>query len=123
MFEDLSQKLETVFKKIRGQGRLTEANVSESLREVRRALLDADVNYNVTKQFIDKIKVKALGQEVITSVTPGQLIVKIIHDELVSLMGGVKADMTDAPLPPTIVMICGLQGSGKTTFSAKLALL
>ncbi|MGD0338702.1 MAG: signal recognition particle protein [Bacteroidota bacterium] len=121
MFEDLSQKLEAVFKKIRGQGRLTEANVSESLREVRRALLDADVNYNVTKQFIDKIKVKALGQEVITSVTPGQLIVKIIHDELVSLMGGVKADMTDAPLPPTIVMICGLQGSGKTTFSAKLA--
>jgi signal recognition particle subunit SRP54 len=121
MFEDLSQKLEAVFKKIRGQGRLTEANISESLREVRRVLLDADVNYSVTKQFIDKVKSKALGQEVLTSVTPGQLIVKIIYDELVSLMGGVKADITDSPLPPTVVMICGLQGSGKTTFAGKLA--
>ena len=122
MFEDLSQKLEAVFKKIRGQGRLTEANISESLREVRRVLLDADVNYGVTKQFIDNVKNKALGREVITSVTPGQLIVKIIFDELVSLMGGVKADISTAPLPPTVVMICGLQGSGKTTFAGKLAL-
>jgi signal recognition particle subunit SRP54 len=121
MFEDLSQKLEAVFKKIRGQGRLTEANISESLREVRRVLLDADVNYDVTKQFIDNVKIKALGQEVITSVTPAQLIVKIIYDELVSLMGGVKADIANAPLPPTVVMICGLQGSGKTTFAGKLA--
>jgi signal recognition particle subunit SRP54 len=121
MFEDLSQKLEAVFKKIRGQGRLTEANISESLREVRRVLLDADVNYNVTKQFIDNVKSKALGQEVLTSVTPGQLIVKIIYDELVSLMGGVKADITDSSQPPTVVIICGLQGSGKTTFAGKLA--
>lgn len=122
MFEDLSQKLEAVFKKIRGQGRLTEANISESLREVRRVLLDADVNYGVTKQFVENVKNKALGREVITSVTPGQLIVKIIYDELVSLMGGVKTDISDAPLPPTVVMICGLQGSGKTTFAGKLAL-
>jgi signal recognition particle subunit SRP54 len=121
MFEDLSQKLEAVFKKIRGQGRLTEANISESLREVRRVLLDADVNYGVTKQFVDNVKSKALGQEVLTSVTPGQLVVKIIFDELVSLMGGVKTDIAESPLPPTVVMICGLQGSGKTTFAGKLA--
>ncbi len=121
MFEDLSQKLESVFKKIRGQGRLTEANISESLREVRRVLLDADVNYAVAKTFIENVRVKSLGQEVITSVTPGQLIVKIIYDELVALMGGSSAEIANPPMPPAVILVCGLQGSGKTTFCGKLA--
>jgi signal recognition particle subunit SRP54 len=121
MFEDLSQKLEIVFKKLRGQGKITEANVGESLREVRRVLLDADVNYKVVKQFIDDVQKKAVGTEVLHSLTPGQLVVKILHDELVTLMGTTKADMTFAPMPPTVIMVAGLQGSGKTTFCAKLA--
>ncbi len=123
MFEDLTQKLNTVFQKIRGKGRLTEENIAESLREVRRVLLDADVNYAVTKKFIDNVQKKALGQEVISSVTPAQLIVKIIYDELVVLMGSTRADIVPGPMPPTVVLICGLQGSGKTTFSGKLALM
>ncbi len=123
MFEDLTQKLNSVFQKIRSKGKLTEANVADSLREIRRVLLDADVNYNVTKQFIENVQKKALGQEIISSVTPGQMIVKIIYDELVSLMGGTRADIIQSPMPPTVVLICGLQGSGKTTFSGKLALL
>ena len=121
MFEDLSQKLEQVFKKLRGQGKITEANVTESLREVRRVLLDADVNYKVAKQFIDDVQKRSLGQEVLQSITPGQQIVKIIFDELIKLMGGVKTDIALAPMPPTIIMVAGLQGSGKTTFCAKLA--
>jgi len=121
MFEDLSQKLELVFKKLRGQGKITESNIADSMREVRRALLDADVNYKVAKQFIEDVQKRAVGQEVLTSITPGQLIVKIIHDELVKLMGSSKADIKFSPAPPTVVMIAGLQGSGKTTFCAKLA--
>ncbi|MBI4547035.1 MAG: signal recognition particle protein [Ignavibacteriae bacterium] len=121
MFEDLSQKLESVFKKLRGQGKITEANVAESLREVRRVLLDADVNYKVVKQFIDDVQKRSIGQEVLQSITPGQLIIKIIYDELVTLMGKTNAEMTDSPIPPTVIMVAGLQGSGKTTFCAKLA--
>jgi len=121
MFEDLSQKLEIVFKKLRGQGKITEANIGESLREVRRVLLDADVNYKVVRQFIEDVQKKAVGTEVLHSLTPGQLIVKILHDELVRLMGTTKADIAIAPMPPTVIMVAGLQGSGKTTFCAKLA--
>jgi signal recognition particle subunit SRP54 len=121
MFEDLTQKLETVFKRLRGQGKITEANVAESLREVRRVLLDADVNYKVVKQFIDDVQKRSTGQEVLTSITPGQLIVKIIFDELVKLMGTAQVEMKYSPTPPTVIMVAGLQGSGKTTFCAKLA--
>ncbi|MBI3189384.1 MAG: signal recognition particle protein [Ignavibacteriales bacterium] len=121
MFEDLSQKLETVFKKLRGQGKITESNITESLREVRRALLDADVNYKVVKQFIDDVQLRAVGQEVLQSITPGQLIVKIIFDEMVKLLGTSATQITFATMPPTVIMVAGLQGSGKTTFSAKLA--
>lgn len=123
MFEDLSQKLDLVFKKLRGQGKITEENVAESLREVRRVLLDADVNYKVVKQFIDDVQVRAVGQEVLQSITPGQLIVKIIHDELIKLMGTGYTEMKFAPMPPTVILVAGLQGSGKTTFCAKLAFM
>jgi signal recognition particle subunit SRP54 len=122
MFEDLSQKLELVFKKLRGQGKITEVNISQSMREVRRVLLDADVNYKVVKQFIEDVQKRAVGQEVLQSITPGQLIVKIIFDELVKLMGTSKAEINFASMPPTVIMVAGLQGSGKTTFCAKLAL-
>jgi len=121
MFEDLTQKLELVFKKLRGQGKISEENVTESLREVRRVLLDADVNYKVVKDFIRDVQVKAVGQEVLTSLTPGQLIIKLLHDELVSLMGTAAAPLRYAAMPPTVIMIAGVNGSGKTTFSAKLA--
>ena len=121
MFESLTQKLETAFKKLRGQGKITPQNVEESLREVRRALLDADVNYKVVKQFIEDVQKRAVGQEVLTSFTPGQLIIKIIHDEMVKLLGESKADVATAQTPPTVILVAGLQGSGKTTFSAKLA--
>jgi signal recognition particle subunit SRP54 len=121
MFESLTQKLETAFKKLRGQGKITPQNVEESLREVRRALLDADVNYKVVKQFIEDVQKRAMGQEVLTSFTPGQLIIKIIHDEMVKLLGESKADVATAQVPPMIILVAGLQGSGKTTFSAKLA--
>ncbi len=121
MFDDLTQKLEQVFKKLRGQGKISEANIAESLREVRRVLLDADVNYKVVKQFIDDVQKRSLGQEILTSITPGQLIIKIIHDELVRLMGSTKSEIAYTPVPPTIVLVAGLQGSGKTTFCAKFA--
>ena len=122
MFEDLSVKLEGVLKKLRGQGKISEANVAETLREVRRVLLDADVNYKVAKQFIDDVLKRAVGQEVLQSITPGQLIVKIIYDELVRLLGTANEEIAFAPLPPTVILVAGLQGSGKTTFCAKLAL-
>lgn len=122
MFEDLTQKLESVFKKIRGYGKITEANVADSLREVRRVLLDADVNYKVVKQFIEDVQKRAVGQEVIASLNPGQLIIKIIYDELIKLLGETKQEIKFASLPPTVIMVAGLQGSGKTTFCAKLAL-
>ena len=121
MFDTLTQKLDSALKRLRGQGRISETNVAETLREVRRVLLDADVNYKVVKEFIDNVQQRSLGQEVISSLSPGQLIVKIIYDELVSLMGTSHAEITLSPLPPSIILIAGLQGSGKTTLSAKLA--
>lgn len=121
MFDTLTQKLESVLKRLRGQGRISEANIAETLREVRKVLLDADVNYKVVKQFIESVQQKSLGHEVVSSVAPGQLIVKIIYDELVALMGTAKADITLSQTPPSVIMIAGLQGSGKTTFAGKLA--
>lgn len=121
MFENLSSKIESAIKRIRGQAKISEENIEEGLREVRRALLDADVNFNVAKQFIDDVKEKALGQEVKGSLTPGQVIVKIIYDEMVKLMGSTKTDIAMSTHPPTVIMVCGLQGSGKTTFCGKLA--
>jgi signal recognition particle subunit SRP54 len=121
MFEDLSSKLENALKKVRGQGKLTEKNISDTLREIRRVLLDADVNYKVAKEFIDNVTKKALGQEVIASITPGQLITKIIFDELVQLLGGKQQEIKLNPSGVTVLLIVGLQGSGKTTFCAKLA--
>jgi signal recognition particle subunit SRP54 len=121
MLEDLSQKLETVFKKLRGYGKLTENNVSESMKEIRRALLEADVNYKVVKDFVASVQMKAIGQEVLKSVTPGQMIVKIVHSELINLLGATSTQIKVAGIPPTIVMLAGLQGSGKTTFAGKFA--
>lgn len=120
MFENLSERLERSFKLLKGQGKITEINVAETLKDVRRALLDADVNYSVAKQFTDKVKAKALGQNVITAVKPSELMVKIVHDELALLMGGVAVDVNLSG-NPTVILMSGLQGSGKTTFSGKLA--
>ena len=120
MFENLSERLERSFKLLKGQGKITEINVAETLKDVRRALLDADVNYSVAKQFTDTVKAKALGQNVITAVKPSELMVKIVHDELALLMGGVAVDVNLSG-NPTVVLMSGLQGSGKTTFSGKLA--
>ncbi len=120
MLEQLSQNLESVFKKLRGQGKLSEANISDAMREVRRALLEADVNYKVVRTFIDSIKGKALGSEVLRSITPGQQIVKIIHEELIVLLGEKTADL-ELSGNPAIILLVGLQGSGKTTTAAKLA--
>jgi signal recognition particle subunit SRP54 len=121
MFEDLSLKLETALKKVRGQGKLTEKNISDTLREIRRVLLDADVNYKVAKDFIEEISVKALGEKVIASISPGQLITKIINDELTQLLGGDRQELKINASGITTILVVGLQGSGKTTFSAKLA--
>jgi len=121
MFEELTNKLEVVLKKIRGQGKITEKNVEESLREVRRVLFDADVNYKVAGKFIEQVKIKSLGQNVLNSITPGQLIIKIINDELINLMGSKKTDINFSTEIPSSILIVGLQGSGKTTFCAKLA--
>lgn len=121
MFELLTAKLETALKNIKGQGKLTEKNISDSLREIRRALLEADVNYKVVKEFVGNVREKAVGEEVVRSVTPGQQIVKIVHDELVRLMGQSHSEINVAGIPPSIIMLAGLQGSGKTTFAAKLA--
>jgi signal recognition particle subunit SRP54 len=120
MFNTLSDKIERAFKVLKGQGKITEINVAETMKEVRKALLDADVNYKVAKQFTDTIKEKALGQNVLTSVSPGQLLIKITHDELAQLMGGERTDIK-LNNNPTIILMSGLQGSGKTTFSGKLA--
>lgn len=121
MLEDITLKFEKALKQVTGQGRLSEKNISDTLREIRRVLLDADVNYKVAKKFIDDVKVKALGQEVLASVTPGQLITKIIFDELTELMGSKKQELKINASGPTIILMVGLQGSGKTTFSGKLA--
>ena len=120
MFENLSERLERSFKLLKGQGKITEINVAETLKDVRRALLDADVNYSVAKQFTDTVKAKALGQNVITAVKASELMVKIVHDELALLMGGVAVDVNLSG-NPTVILMSGLQGSGKTTFSGKLA--
>jgi len=120
MFENLSDRLEKSFKLLKGQGRISEINIAETLKEVRRALLDADVNFKIAKQFTDTVKQKALGQEVLKSVNPSQMMVKIVHDELVDLMGGDKTDI-NIKINPSVILIAGLQGSGKTTFSGKLA--
>jgi signal recognition particle subunit SRP54 len=120
MFETLSSRLEGAFKKLKGQGRITEINVAETVKEIRRALVDADVNYKVAKDFTDTVKEKALGMNVLTAVSPGQLMVKIVNDELTELLGGQKSDLQLSG-NPAVILIAGLQGSGKTTFSAKLA--
>lgn len=120
MFENLTEKLERSFKILKGQGKITEINVAETLKDVRRALLDADVNYKVAKNFTDTVKAKALGQNVINAVKPQELMVKIVHDELVQLMGGDTAQVNLSG-NPTVILMSGLQGSGKTTFSGKLA--
>ncbi|HPY68195.1 MAG TPA: signal recognition particle protein [Bacteroidales bacterium] len=120
MFESLSERLEKSFKILKGQGRISEINIAETLKEVRRALLDADVNFKIAKQFTDSVKAKALGQEVLKAVNPSQMLVKIVHDEMALLMGGDKADI-NIKINPSVILIAGLQGSGKTTFSGKLA--
>ncbi|MDR2448687.1 MAG: signal recognition particle protein [Prevotellaceae bacterium] len=121
MFENLSDKIERAFKLLKGEGRITEINVAETLKDIRRALLDADVSYKVAKTFTDDVKQKAMGQEVLKSVRPGQMLTKIVHDELATLMGGQATDI-NLKGNPAIILIAGLQGSGKTTFSGKLAL-
>lgn len=120
MFENLSERLERSFKILKGQGKITEINVAETLKDVRRALLDADVNYKVAKQFTDTVKAKALGSHVLTAVKPGEMMIKIVNDELISLMGGDTAQLNLSG-NPTVILMSGLQGSGKTTFSGKLA--
>jgi len=120
MFENLNDKLERAFKVLKGQGQITEINVAETTKEIRKALLDADVNFKTAKEFTDRVKAKALGQNVLTSVSPGQLLTKITHDELAELMGGQSAGINMSG-NPTVVLMSGLQGSGKTTFSGKLA--
>lgn len=121
MFEALSDRLEGIFKKLRGRGLLREDDVAAALKEIRMALLEADVNFKVVKDFTDKVRERAVGKEVIDSITPGQQVVKIVHDELCALMGGGFSKISLAPNPPTVIMLVGLHGSGKTTTSAKLA--
>ncbi|WP_347840518.1 signal recognition particle protein [uncultured Draconibacterium sp.] len=120
MFENLSDRLEKSFKLLKGQGKITEINVAETLKDIRRALLDADVNFKIAKKFTDDVKVKALGQDVLTAVKPGQMMVKIVKDELAQLMGGTFTDI-ELKNKPAVILMSGLQGSGKTTFSGKLA--
>ena len=121
MFENLQEKLQRAFKTLRGQAKLTEENIDEALREIRLALLEADVNFKVVKQLIDQIRAKAVGQEVLTALSPGEQVIKIVRDELVEILGKDTARMKFASQPPTVVLMAGLQGSGKTTTSGKLA--
>ena len=120
MFESLSDRLDTAFKNLKGHGRITELNIASTVKDIRRALVDADVNYKIAKEFTDTIREKATGEKVINAVSPGQLMVKIVKDELTDLMGGIETDL-DLSGNPSVILIAGLQGSGKTTFSAKLA--
>ncbi len=122
MFEELTEKLEGVIKRIGGRAVLNQSSIGEGLREIRRVLLEADVNYKLVQEFLRKIEEQALGREVITSVSPGQMMVKIVYDELVNMLGGSSQPLSAAPSPPTVFMLCGLQGSGKTTTAGKLAL-
>ncbi len=121
-FEGLSERLENSFKKLRAKGKLTEADVKEAMREVRLALLEADVNYKVAKDFTKSVTERAVGEDVMESLTQGQMVIKIVNEELTKLMGGTESRLAIANRPPTVIMMCGLQGSGKTTHSAKLAL-
>jgi signal recognition particle subunit SRP54 len=121
MFENLSDKLQRVFKNLRGEGRLTETHLDEALKEIRMALLEADVNFKVVKQFTESVKAKAVGQEVMQSLSPGQQVVKIVRDEMVEMLGGINVRVNFAAQPPSVIMLVGLQGSGKTTSSGKLA--
>ena len=120
MFNNLQSKLESAFKNLKGQGRITELNIATTVKEIRRALVDADVNFKIAKEFTDKVKEKALGEKVITAVSPGQLMTKIVQDELTELMGGSES-VFNSKGNPAVILIAGLQGSGKTTFSGKLA--
>ena len=121
-FEGLSERLENSFRKLRAKGKLTESDVKEAMREVRLALLEGDVNYKVSKEFTNKVTQRAIGDDVMENLTPGQMVIKIVNEELTELMGGTESRLTIAKHPPTIIMMCGLQGSGKTTHSGKLAL-
>lgn len=121
MFDNLSERLESAFKQLKGEGRVSEINVASTIKDIRRALIDADVNFKIAKEFTDKVKEKALGEKVLTAISPGQLMVKIVKDELTELMGGTEVEL-DISNRPTIILIAGLQGSGKTTLSGKLAL-
>src|SRR5712672_4564708 len=121
MFENLQEKLQRAFKTLRGQAKLTEENIDEALREIRLALLEADVNFKVVKQLIDQIREKALGQEVMTALSPTEQVIKIMRDELITILGKDTAKLKFASQPPTVVLMAGLQGSGKTTTSGKLA--
>lgn len=120
MFENLSERLDSAIKQLKGEGRINEINVASTIKDIRRALVDADVNYKIAKEFTDRVKDKATGEKVLTSVSPGQLMVKIVKDELAELMGGTESEL-DLDGKPTVILIAGLQGSGKTTFSGKLA--
>src|SRR5689334_23817386 len=121
MFENLQEKLQRAFKNLRGQGTLTEENIQEALKEIRMALLEADVNFKVVKEFIDRVSAKAIGQEVLTALSPAQQVIKIVHDELVDFLGKDTAKLKFASQPPSVILMAGLQGSGKTTTSGKLA--
>ncbi|KPK44761.1 MAG: signal recognition particle, partial [Nitrospira bacterium SM23_35] len=123
MFESLTEKLESIFKRLKGKGLLKEEDVEVALKEIRLALLEADVNFRVVKDFIQKIRAKAVGKEVLESLTPGQQVIKIVNEELCELLGKTNARIPLAPNPPTIIMMVGLHGSGKTTTAAKLARL
>ena len=120
-FENLSSKLQSIIGKLKGKARVTEEDVKEITREVKLALLEADVNYKIVKDFTSKIAEKALGQDVLKSLTPGQQVIKVVHEELVNLLGSEEAKLNMSPNPPTIIMMAGLQGSGKTTMAGKLA--
>ena len=121
MLENLGNRFQDIFKKVRGHGKLSESNIKDALREVKMSLLEADVNYKVVKDFINKIQEKAIGTEVIRGINPGQQFVKIVNDELVELLGGTNSKLTKGVKNPTVLMLAGLQGAGKTTFAAKLA--
>src|SRR6266545_2136606 len=123
MLDSLSTKLQSIFDRLGGRGRLSEDNIQEALREIRVALLEADVNFKVVRVFIDRVREKAVGQDVLKSLTPAQQVVKVVHDELIELLGGSGHRLAPAPHPPTVIMLIGLQGSGKTTTAAKLARL
>ena len=120
-FESLTERMQSIFKKMRGQAHITESNMDEMLREVRLALLEADVNYKVVKEFVGNVKEKAIGQKVLTKLSPGEMFVKIVRDELAELLGSGDTDLKFAVGKPTVIMLVGLQGTGKTTTAAKLA--